>query len=79
MISFTISADSGVNYQAEEGMTWNEWIVSEHNTDGYYLDGAIILFKKNGHSYKTTGVSSSDIIVSGKTYYMEDITPTGPV
>lgn len=25
-------------YQAEEGMTWSEWIASSYNTDGYILD-----------------------------------------
>ena len=33
MISFTID---GTEYQAEEGMTWGEWVESE-NSDGYYV------------------------------------------
>ena len=33
LISFTIDRD----YQAEEGMTWREWIESDYNTNGYYL------------------------------------------
>lgn len=33
LITFTINNQS---YQAEEGMTWGEWVVSEYNTDGYY-------------------------------------------
>lgn len=32
IITFTIA---GVSYQAEEGMTWREWISSEYNTGGY--------------------------------------------
>ena len=32
LISFTID---GTSYQAEEGMTWGEWVESEYNTDGY--------------------------------------------
>ena len=32
LISFTIDRD----YQAEEGMTWREWIESDYNTNGYY-------------------------------------------
>lgn len=36
MISFAIWWESWA-YQAEQGMTWREWIVSEYNTDGWYL------------------------------------------
>lgn len=33
MITFTIEGLSGsINYQAEEGMTWGEWVESEYNT-----------------------------------------------
>ena len=34
LISFSIS---GVNYQAEEGMIWEDWIDSEYNTDGFII------------------------------------------
>lgn len=38
MITFTIE---GSSFQAEEGMTWGEWVESEYNTseirDGYYV------------------------------------------
>ena len=36
LITFTID---GVEYQAEEGMTWGEWCESEYNTDGYNIIG----------------------------------------
>lgn len=40
-ISFYIETDndSGVyeEYQAENGMTWAEWVESEYNTDGFYV------------------------------------------
>ena len=36
LISFTID---GTEYQAEEGMTWQDWIDSEYNVDGYYKMG----------------------------------------
>ena len=29
-------------YQAENGMTWEEWISSDYNSDGWYFDGCII-------------------------------------
>ena len=28
-------------HQAEEGMTWNDWIDSKYNTNGFYYDRAI--------------------------------------
>ena len=39
MITFTID---GATYQAEEGMTWGEWVESEYNTDGYYIEDVFI-------------------------------------
>ena len=33
IISFTIN---GTSFQAEEGMTWNQWCSSDYNTGGYY-------------------------------------------
>ena len=66
LISFTIA---GTTYQAEEGMTWGEWVNSSYNTSGYYVrqDGAItnnIYFVSTpaGH------VSSTDTIVSDYSY-----------
>jgi len=35
LITFTIA---GTTYQAEEGMTWGEWVESEYNTGGYYIN-----------------------------------------
>lgn len=38
LISFTID---GTSYQAEEGMTWGEWVESEYNTDGFIIFNSI--------------------------------------
>lgn len=69
LISFTIA---GTSYQAEEGMTWEEWVNSSYNTDGYYIDGTYIANSKGriytSSSYKTP-VVNTDIIVSGHEYY----------
>ncbi|MBQ3348492.1 hypothetical protein IJG90_03180, partial [Candidatus Saccharibacteria bacterium] len=35
LISFTIN---GTTYQAEDGMTWGEWVNSDYNIDGYTID-----------------------------------------
>lgn len=34
LITFTID---GTSYQAEEGMTWREWVNSQYNTSGYVI------------------------------------------
>jgi len=36
LITFTFS---GTTYQAEEGMTWGEWVASEYNTNGFTQRG----------------------------------------
>lgn len=40
LISFTIE---NITYQAEDGMIWEDWIVSAYNTDGYISSGVAIL------------------------------------
>lgn len=70
MITFTIGT---VTYQAEEGMTWEEWCNSEYNTDGYYAynttgtnplitnDAGIVMY--NGAKAKP-----NDVIIDGYKY-----------
>ena len=36
LINFTID---GTSYQAEEGMTWAEWVVSDYNSGDFEVDG----------------------------------------
>lgn len=66
LINFTIN---GTAYQAEEGMTWEQWCNSSYNTDGYYVreDGVIT---NNVYFVSTTAghVSSTDTIVSDYSY-----------
>ena len=65
LITFTIG---GVQYQAEEGMTWGEWVDSPFNTDGYTI------FYNNITTidliYIVADVLASDIIVEGETYVL---------
>lgn len=35
LITFTVS---GTSYQAEEGMTWGDWVDSSYNTGGFVLN-----------------------------------------
>lgn len=62
LISFTID---GTTYQAEEGMTWEEWVESEYNTGGY-TKSVIVIVAPNGWHIEGEYVSSE--IISGKAY-----------
>lgn len=64
LISFTID---GVTYQAEEGMTWEAWVASEYNTDGYYISVADFRVHKDYFNY-VTQVLPTDTITSGTAY-----------
>ena len=75
LISFTIFegivGDSKVEYNAEEGMTWSQWVDSEYNTRGYYIEsdkikikpGFVICFEDDG-----IYVRANEIITISKNY-----------
>lgn len=52
----TFYADN-IEYQTEEGMTWEEWINSGYNTDGFYIS--------EYNNYKYVFFSNGDFIVEG--------------
>lgn len=69
-ITFTIG---GTEYQAEEGMTWGEWVDSEYNTIGASISGTKIMCSSiEGPAYICTldgyNVLPSDIILHVGTY-----------
>ena len=65
MINFTID---GTSYQAEEGMTWAQWVVSPYNNDGAHV---LTEYGWIGHVDSTFGVSggleesADDVITDG--------------
>lgn len=60
LISFTID---GITYQAEEGMTWAEWVDSEYNTDEFVVDGNDeYICPPNGVAAYYVGDSSSNLV-----------------
>ena len=61
LISFSVEWE---DYQAEEGMTWAEWVVSDYNTDGYTVDEDSCISKSNGDTIAKgfVVVRPSDII-----------------
>lgn len=71
LISFKIS---GANkYQAEEGMTWSEWVASDYNTYGFTVSGSYIMrdtFTVVNTDY--TPVNTTDVITDGGVYYEEN-------
>lgn len=81
LISFIIDDSRNENgtiktYQAEEGMTWGEWVESNYNTDGYVNDrgyifneGLIGLFYDIEYE---NYITANDVITS-ITYYVEGI------
>lgn len=68
LIIFTIN---GIGYQAEEGMTWSEWVASSYNSGGYTeSDGKIMRLRK--FVYTPAGsVDSSDVIDPNESYTEE--------
>ena len=65
IISFVVD---GVTCQAEEGMTWGEWIESDYNTMGVYLDsyGTNIVCIGQNRALKHIENPNN----SGKTHYL---------
>lgn len=69
LITFTIA---GTSYQAEEGMTWAEWIASSYNTAGYIIMYGNQVYDKSAKNVvcDTGGnsVNTSQTITSGYAY-----------
>ena len=71
MISFSMY---GITYQAEEGMTFGEWVTSEYNTDGWYYpsEDSLALINPRGNIIDYVDITASakptDIIENGKAY-----------
>ena len=67
LISFTID---GQGYQAEKGMTWQEWVESDYNTGGFLSDGGIIV-TKNGYAVRdslSNNVIPTEVITNNEKY-----------
>ena len=65
LITFTIF---DTEYQAEEGMTWGEWVNSEYNTDNYYIDGRRVT--RAGYTY-IMDITTSHIILDNGVYFIQ--------
>lgn len=68
LINFIID---GVSYQAEEGMTWEAWVNSSYNTNGFYILH-LVRFADDSPINKNPSygdVKPSEIIISDGVYY----------
>ena len=69
LITFTID---GTTYQAEDGMTWEQWVASEYNTAGYKTSSTTGVYTSDGGYavYNASGspVNGSNVIVANHAY-----------
>lgn len=71
IITFTIG---GTTYQAEEGMTWGDWLTSQYNTGGFEADGSLVVSSNDYYVWLGTITGSweqveiTDIIKGNKSY-----------
>ena len=65
LITFTVD---GVEYQAEEGMTWEEWCDSEYNVSNFIYDigeGGYAIFTSDRTKYFIHPISTGDLVTTG--------------
>ena len=72
-IKFTIKLmfSTTTQYEAEEGMTWEQWVNSAYNTDGFFIrtySSTLELVDKTQNFALT--ITSTDTITADKTYTM---------
>jgi hypothetical protein len=75
LIDFTISE---VAYKALKGMTWAEWVNSEYNADGWYVDeydGKVYNANNEYLTTSSTTVYRDDKIIADKAYYRTTLIP----
>ena len=76
LISFTVD---GTEYQAEEGMTWGEWVESDYNpSPNGIVAGSTYIAIGGSYVYATSSgvmVKPSDIISQSDTYYIASNEP----
>ena len=61
----------GVSYQFEENMTFDAWVNSAYNTNGFVIENGIL--KTSDKKKKVSGVSSSTKISSSQSYSLTNI------
>lgn len=69
-ISFTIA---NISYEADDEMTWADWVSSSYNTDGYRVDNGELYNSEWAVIENTNGQTcmATDYIVNGGTYRVD--------
>lgn len=67
LINFSVNKAG--SFQAEEGMTWEQWVTSDYNTGGFYLDGDYVIVG-DGRS-QVSSVVKTDVITADYAYPVE--------
>lgn len=66
LISFTIL---NWTYQAEDGMTWEVWVNSSYNTDGYFISGTSVVANAGSKvAFNGVKVTATELIKNGQAY-----------
>lgn len=70
LITFTIA---GTEYQADEGMTWEQWVLSIYNTSGFIImmDNYVGLRGEMVATSDTTYVTKSNVIINDFAYILK--------
>ena len=76
LISFKIEYQGNITtYSAVNGATWTEWVNSEYNTDGFYVDNnaGAVRAANGAHVDKTLDnpVDPAETIIDDTKYYLE--------
>lgn len=69
--TFTIA---GTTYRTKAGMTWEDWISSSYNTDGFYIYNSVFIKNNNGSlslGYGNTAARKSDTIIENRAYILQ--------
>lgn len=76
LINFSINT---VSYQAEDGMTWEEWVNSSYNTDGYTIGNAMgFTAVQKGENYIVgSNAPSTTLIEADKSYTTDSMAGGG--
>ena len=70
IITFSIASSRVVlsTYNAEEGMTWEDFVNSDYNSGDFYINGNHLLFERYVFVLSCESKIISDVIVNGTTY-----------
>ena len=74
IITFSIASSREVlgTYNAEEGMTWEDFVNSDYNSGDFYINGNKLLFERYVFVLSCESEIISDVIVNGTTYSVDD-------